>query len=95
MKRRFVLAALPAILFTLTGAAKMALGRDYHAVLSLDEERSHGLCQLAKKVNERAWPLPLEPWHQAQLVQALERAWQRSERLSRARRAATAAPLSR
>ncbi|MEG3128338.1 ATP-binding protein [Pantoea cypripedii] len=36
-----------------------------------------------------------KPWHQAQLVQALERAWQRSERLSRARRAATAAPLSR
>ncbi|QGY29652.1 ATP-binding protein [Pantoea cypripedii] len=36
-----------------------------------------------------------KPWHQAQLVQALERAWQRSERLSRARRAATAAPASR
>lgn len=53
---------------TLTGAAKMALGRDYHAVLSLDEERSQSLCQLAKKVNEKAWPLPLEPWHQAQLV---------------------------
>ncbi len=36
-----------------------------------------------------------KPWHQAHLEQALERAWQRSERLSRARRAATAAPLSR
>ncbi|ERK17826.1 Two-component system sensor protein [Pantoea sp. AS-PWVM4] len=36
-----------------------------------------------------------KPWHQAQLVQALERAWQRSERLNRARQAATAAPLSR
>ncbi|TQC76711.1 ATP-binding protein [Pantoea dispersa] len=36
-----------------------------------------------------------KPWQQAQLVQALERAWQRSERLSRARQAATAAPLSR
>ncbi|MBY4951571.1 MULTISPECIES: ATP-binding protein [Pantoea] len=35
-----------------------------------------------------------KPWHQAQLVQALERAWQRSERLSRARQAATTAPLS-
>lgn len=35
-----------------------------------------------------------KPWHQAQLVQALERAWQRSERLNRARRAATVAPLS-
>ncbi|QDY42335.1 ATP-binding protein [Candidatus Pantoea soli] len=36
-----------------------------------------------------------KPWHQAQLEQALARAWQRSERLSRARQAATAAPLSR
>ncbi|EJL83800.1 ATP-binding protein [Pantoea sp. GM01] len=35
-----------------------------------------------------------KPWQQAHLVQALERAWQRSERLSRARQAATAAPLS-
>ncbi len=36
-----------------------------------------------------------KPWQQAQLAQALARAWQRSERLSRARQAATAAPLSR
>lgn len=36
-----------------------------------------------------------KPWHQAQLVQTLERAWQRSQRLSRARQAATTAPLSR
>jgi signal transduction histidine kinase/ActR/RegA family two-component response regulator len=35
-----------------------------------------------------------KPWQQAQLVQTLERAWQRSERLSRARQAATTAPLS-
>ncbi|WP_343551326.1 ATP-binding protein [Pantoea sp.] len=35
-----------------------------------------------------------KPWHQAQLVQTLERAWQRSQRLNRARRAATTAPLS-
>ncbi|ADU69757.1 ATP-binding protein [Pantoea sp. At-9b] len=35
-----------------------------------------------------------KPWQQTQLVQALERAWQRSERLNRARRAATTAPLS-
>ena len=52
---------------TLTGAAKMALGRDYHAVFSLDEARSHSLCQLASKVNEKAWALPLETWHQALL----------------------------
>lgn len=36
-----------------------------------------------------------KPWRQDQLAQALARAWQRSERLSRARQAATAAPASR
>lgn len=36
-----------------------------------------------------------KPWQQAQLVQALQRAWQRSERLNRAQQAATAAPVSR
>ena len=35
-----------------------------------------------------------KPWQQAQLAQALERAWQRSERLNRARQAATAATVS-
>ena len=34
-----------------------------------------------------------KPWQEAQLVQALQRAWQRSERLNRAQQAATAAPL--
>jgi len=36
-----------------------------------------------------------KPWHPSQLVQALERAWQRSARLNRAREAATAESLSR
>lgn len=36
-----------------------------------------------------------KPWQQAQLVQALQRAWQRSERLNRAQQAATAAPACR
>ena len=36
-----------------------------------------------------------KPWRSAQLAQALARAWQRSERLSRARLAARAAPASR
>ena len=36
-----------------------------------------------------------KPWRSAQLAQALARAWQRSERLSRARQAARAAPVSR
>lgn len=36
-----------------------------------------------------------KPWQQVQLVQALQRAWQRSERLNRAQQAATAAPACR
>ena len=36
-----------------------------------------------------------KPWSQPQLVQALQRAWQRSQRLKLARQAARAAPLSR
>ncbi|NRH23989.1 ATP-binding protein [Pantoea stewartii] len=36
-----------------------------------------------------------KPWQAAQLVQALQRAWQRSARLNRARQAATTAPASR
>lgn len=47
----------------------------------------------------RAVTLPLcerlaKPWQEAQLVQALTRSWQRSERLSRVRLAARAAPIS-
>ncbi|MGL4205451.1 MAG: aminopeptidase PepB [Aeromonadaceae bacterium] len=52
---------------TLTGAAKMALGRDYHAIFSLDENQSLQLCRWAREVNEKAWPLPLESWHLGQL----------------------------
>lgn len=36
-----------------------------------------------------------KPWQAAQLVQALQRAWQRSARLNRARQAAITAPVSR
>lgn len=53
---------------TLTGAAKVALGRDYHAVLSLDEMRSLQLCRWASEENEKSWPLPLESWHLGQLT---------------------------
>ncbi|MGY3925796.1 aminopeptidase PepB [Aeromonas simiae] len=52
---------------TLTGAAKMALGRDYNAVFALDESESARLLGAARRENEKAWPLPLEPWHQGQL----------------------------
>ncbi|MCS3460076.1 aminopeptidase PepB [Aeromonas sp. BIGb0445] len=52
---------------TLTGAAKMALGRDYNALFALDEaEHARGLAA-AKAEHEKAWVLPLETWHQGQL----------------------------
>jgi len=53
---------------TLTGAAKVALGRDYHAVFSLQDEQLVDVVACAKAENEKAWALPLEPWHVAQLT---------------------------
>lgn len=52
---------------TLTGAAKTALGRDYNAVFALDESESSRVLGAARRENEKAWPLPLESWHQGQL----------------------------
>lgn len=49
---------------TLTGAAMVAVGSDYNAIFSMDEELSQKTQQAAKKVKEPVWPLPLEPWHQ-------------------------------
>ena len=55
---------------TLTGAAKMALGRDYHAVFSLQSEAQFSMLAHAKAENEQAWALPLEPWHASLLTSA-------------------------
>ncbi|OLF22474.1 aminopeptidase PepB [Aeromonas sp. YN13HZO-058] len=55
---------------TLTGAAKMALGRDYNAVFALDETEQQRALAAAKVENEPAWALPLEPWHASQLTSA-------------------------
>ncbi|TNI29529.1 aminopeptidase PepB [Aeromonas veronii] len=55
---------------TLTGAAKMALGRDYNAVFALDETEQQRSLAAAKVENEQAWALPLEPWHASQLTSA-------------------------
>ncbi|WP_087022877.1 aminopeptidase PepB [Thaumasiovibrio subtropicus] len=51
---------------TLTGAAMMAVGEDYNALFSLDAELLMRSQQLSNLVNEPAWPLPLEKWHQQQ-----------------------------
>ncbi|MGF1738301.1 aminopeptidase PepB [Photobacterium satsumensis] len=52
---------------TLTGAAKNALGNDYHALFSFD----HGLAQkalmAASDENEGLWPLPLAEQHRAMM----------------------------
>ncbi|WP_318521612.1 aminopeptidase PepB [Photobacterium leiognathi] len=52
---------------TLTGAAKMALGNDYHALLSFDAELSHQALTAAAEENEGVWPLPLADMHRNML----------------------------
>ncbi|MCW8109247.1 aminopeptidase PepB [Alteromonas ponticola] len=48
---------------TLTGAATVALGNDYHAVFSMDDRVREAMLECAKAESERFWPLPLEQWH--------------------------------
>lgn len=52
---------------TLTGAAKNALGNDFHALLSFDDELSHKALAAAKEENEGLWPLPLCDFHRDML----------------------------
>ncbi len=55
---------------TLTGAAMMAVGEDYNALFGLDSELVLRAQQMSTLVNEPAWPLPLEKWHQSQCPSA-------------------------
>ena len=55
---------------TLTGAAKMAVGRDYNSVLSMDDDLVHKALTCAREENEQVWPLPLMPWHTEQISSA-------------------------
>lgn len=52
---------------TLTGAAKTALGNDYHALLSFDDQLSDELLSCASSENEPFWRLPLAEFHRSQL----------------------------
>lgn len=52
---------------TLTGAAKNALGNDYHAMLSFDESLSYQALNAAKDEHEGLWPLPLAEFHREML----------------------------
>jgi len=52
---------------TLTGAAKVAVGRDYNCVLSMDDEFAESALASAKETNEKLWRLPLEAFHLQQI----------------------------
>ncbi|MDR9829759.1 aminopeptidase PepB [Vibrio sp. FNV 38] len=52
---------------TLTGAAKNALGNDYHALLSFDDQLSHQALTSAQDEKEGLWPLPLADFHRGML----------------------------
>jgi PepB aminopeptidase len=52
---------------TLTGAAKMAVGRDYNSVLSFEDETAQRVLDAARQENEKAWRLPLEKLHLEQI----------------------------
>ena len=52
---------------TLTGAAKNALGNDYHAVLSFDDELTHQALTHANQEKEGLWPLPVADFHRSML----------------------------
>lgn len=52
---------------TLTGAAKVALSNDYHALFSFDDLMTNDFCQVAKKQYEPFWRLPLAEFHRDQM----------------------------
>ncbi|MFA9500135.1 aminopeptidase PepB [Mannheimia sp. E30BD] len=53
---------------TLTGAAKVAVGNDYHSVLSMDDNLTNALFNSAKEENEPFWRLPFEYFHRGQIT---------------------------
>jgi PepB aminopeptidase len=52
---------------TLTGAAKMAVGRDYNCVLTMDDDFAQLASDSAKLQNEMLWRLPFEEFHMQQI----------------------------
>jgi PepB aminopeptidase len=49
---------------TLTGAAVAAVGNEYNALFSVDDELRENMLKWAGEESEPLWPLPLEAWHQ-------------------------------
>ena len=52
---------------TLTGAAKTALGNDYHALFSFDDALVQSVLKSADKEGEAFWRLPLAEFHRSHL----------------------------
>lgn len=52
---------------TLTGAAKIAVGNDYHSILSLDDQLVSALLHAANEEQEPFWRLPFEEFHRGQI----------------------------
>ncbi|WKD49310.1 aminopeptidase PepB [Microbulbifer spongiae] len=52
---------------TLTGAAKVAVGREFNAVFSFEAAMAQRVLDAAGRENEKAWRLPLEPMHLEQI----------------------------
>lgn len=48
---------------TLTGAAVVAVGTRYNAIMSLDKKLQNDFLKIAEQENELHWPLPLNKWH--------------------------------
>lgn len=53
---------------TLTGAAKIAVGNDYHSILSMDDNLVADLVAAAKAEKEPFWRLPFEELHRSQII---------------------------
>ncbi|QIQ22372.1 aminopeptidase PepB [Zophobihabitans entericus] len=52
---------------TLTGAAKIAVGNDYHSLLTFDDQLAGKLFTSAAEENEPFWRLPLAEFHRSQI----------------------------
>lgn len=55
---------------TLTGAAKVAVGNDYHSILSIDDQLVANLMAAAQQSQEPFWRLPFEEFHRNQIQSA-------------------------
>ncbi|MCC5854475.1 MAG: aminopeptidase PepB [Idiomarina sp.] len=55
---------------TLTGAAQVAVGVEYNALFSVDDDYAQAALSAAQEVRENLWRLPLASWHQYQCPSA-------------------------